>query len=154
MAMKLIVFVLAGLLGATSLAHADDQPGQRADRRQRMLERFDTNRDGRLDRRERRQAKRMRRQMKIQRLIRKFDKNGDGNLGPGELPPRLADRLRRFDRNGDGWIDARDTNVSRAAPRSGAQIDQRDQMQPRGRRGQQQRLAPGAQAAPMAPDEE
>ncbi len=135
MAMKLIVFVLAGLLGATSLAHADDQPGPRADRRQRMLERFDTNQDDRLDRRERRQAKRMRRQMKIQKLIRKFDKNGDGNLGPGELPPRLQDRLRRFDRNGDGWI------------------DQRDQMQPRGRGGQRQ-LAPGAPASPMAPGDE
>ncbi len=133
--MKLIVFVLAGLLGATSLAHADDQPGRRADRRQRMLERFDTNQDGRLDRRERRQAKRMRRQIKLQKLVRKFDKNGDGNLGPGELPPKLQQKLRRFDRNRDGWIDDRDRMQQR-----------------RGAPGQ--RLAPGAPAAPMAPDEE
>ncbi|MEO7091950.1 MAG: hypothetical protein ABI175_01790 [Polyangiales bacterium] len=155
--MKLIVFVLAGLLGATSLAHANDQPGQRADRRARMLERFDSNSDGRLDRGERRQAKKMRRQMRLQKLIRRFDKNGDGNLGPGELPPKLQNKLRRFDRNGDGWIDASDTNVERAAPRSGAQVDRRDRMQPRRRGGQQQQqqqLPPGPPAAPMAPDEE
>jgi Ca2+-binding EF-hand superfamily protein len=143
--MKLIVFVLAGLLGATSLAHAEDGPDRRADRRQRMLERFDVNQDGQLDRRERRQAKRMRRQMKLQKMIRKFDTNGDGNLGPGELPEKMQRKLRRFDRNGDGWIDGSDTNVSRAAPRSGAQIDQRDRMQ----RGQQ--LAP---ATPPAADQE
>lgn len=129
--MKLLVLALAALLGASSLAHADDRRGGPSpERRQRMLERFDTNQDGRLDRRERRQAKLMRRQAKLQKLIRRFDRNGDGNLGPGELPERMQRKLRRFDRNGDGWIDAR------------------DQAQPR------RDLTPRAPAAPMAPDQE
>jgi len=122
--MKLLVIVLAGLLGATSLAHADDQPDRRADRRQRMLERFDENRDGRLDKGERRQAKQMRRQKRMQKLIRKFDKNGDGNLGPGELPERMQKKLRKLDRNGDGWIDQRDQQPRRPLPPGPAAPDQ------------------------------
>ena len=94
--MKLLVLALAGLLGAASIAHADDGGDRRAERRQRMLERFDTNHDGRLDRRERRQAKQMRRQNK----------------------------LRRFDRNGDGWIDARDRALPPRAPAAPMAPDQ------------------------------
>jgi len=37
-------------------------------------------------------------------LFRRFDANGDGVLGPDEMPPGLARRLHSLDRNGDGAI--------------------------------------------------
>jgi Ca2+-binding EF-hand superfamily protein len=159
--MKLATLILAGLLGATGVARADDPvgdedlnppsgpvqieharqpmgpmapgPGQqmrdprraqlRAELRQALIERFDRNHDGRLEPQERRQAiralrrlvRRMARQEMMaerrgqrQRLIRRYDTDGDGNLGPGELPPRLQEKLRHFDRNADGWLDDAD----------------------------------------------
>jgi hypothetical protein len=90
--------------------------GQR-DLRRVLIERFDANRDGRLEPQERQRAMRALRKLqrrmamrshKLQRLIQRFDKNGDGNVGPGELPPRAQNKLRRLDRNGDGWIDRQD----------------------------------------------
>src|SRR4051812_7195718 len=120
--MKLVMLVLAGLLGATSIAAADDGPPppqqRQAQLRQLIIERFDRDGDGRLDKRERRQAARALRRManrlgqrradRRAKLIQKYDLDGDGNLGPGELPPRVQKRLRRMDRNGDGWLDQND----------------------------------------------
>lgn len=88
------------IVDATS-QHAAPAPGKRR-MRTRLLEAFDDNRDGRLDRRERRRAVRAVR--KLSRRLDRFDRDGDGNLGPGELPPRMQKKLRRFDRNGDGWV--------------------------------------------------
>ncbi len=90
-----------------------------------VVARFDRDHDGRLDPRERRHAIRAlrrlarqlarqdRRMMRIERrgaarrhaLEQRYDANGDGVVGPGELPPPVADKLRRRDRNGDGWVD-------------------------------------------------
>ena len=89
-----------------------------------LLRRFDRDHDGRLEPRERRQALRaMRRMMRrlarqgghaeagprghgrAQALVRRFDLDHDGNIGPGEMPPAVADRLRPRDRDGDGWLD-------------------------------------------------
>jgi Ca2+-binding EF-hand superfamily protein len=92
------------------------------------MERFDRNHDGRLDPEERRHAihalRRMARRMEVQdrrdergaarreermrELVRRYDRNGDGVVGPDEMPPGLARRLQRLDRNGDGWLDERD----------------------------------------------
>jgi Ca2+-binding EF-hand superfamily protein len=111
--------------GLTQTQVVDYQPGPgRAPRtalRQAILERFDRNHDGRLEPRERRQAvKALRKlarklarderraergQRRADRLIQRYDLNGDGNVGPGEIPPNVARKLRRLDRNGDGWVD-------------------------------------------------
>lgn len=89
-----------------------------------LLARFDRDHDGRLDPAERRHAIRAlrrierrlardqmreaRRDAKLRAVIRRYDADGDGNVGPGEIPPNVARRLRRFDRNRDGWVDDRD----------------------------------------------
>jgi len=93
--------------------------------RQMILQRFDRNRDGRLEPGERRQAvralRRLARQLarqgkpgarqhrrQLQGVIDRYDLNGDGVVGPGEMAPVMADRLRPLDRNGDGWVDNAD----------------------------------------------
>ena len=41
-------------------------------------------------------------------MIEHYDLNGDGRVGPGEMPPAMARKLRHLDRNGDGWVDNAD----------------------------------------------
>jgi hypothetical protein len=130
--MKAVPFVLAALLSG-AVAHADPvdpyagpppaaQP--RAPLRAALLERFDANHDGRLEPRERRHAiqtlrklarnlarqqmRDARRAARLRGVIRRYDADGDGNVGPGEAPPAVQQRLRRLDRNRDGWVDDAD----------------------------------------------
>jgi EF hand len=92
--------------------------------RQALMQQFDVNGDGRLGPRERLRAIRMLRRLenqlatpmqgggqagaqadpRVRRFIRRHDVNGDGVVGPHEMPRGAADRFRRFDRNGDGWV--------------------------------------------------
>lgn len=126
--MKLLTALLAlsfsaGLAGASQLAHAGRDGGDRmrgqpqGDPVARIMDRFDQNRDGVLDRNEvaqmaqaKRQAKQTRnaerRQRLFSRALARFDQNRDGRLGPQEVPAELARRMARFDHNGDGWVDA------------------------------------------------
>ncbi len=132
--MKAVPFVLCTLL-AGGVAHAQPvdpyarpapaaAPRAPSPLRAALLARFDRDHDGRLDPVERRHAihalrrlarklahqqmRDARRAAKLRRVIERYDLDGDGNVGPGEIPPDVARRLRRFDRNGDGWVDDRD----------------------------------------------
>jgi hypothetical protein len=119
--MKLALLAAVATLGlglSAGAAHAG--PGQGRPLRAAVKQQFDTNHDGRLEPRERRQAaralkrlaKRMERAQgrgqgrkgRHAKLIRRFDLDGDGNLGPGEVPPAIANELRPLDRDGDGWL--------------------------------------------------
>jgi hypothetical protein len=86
-----------------------------------IMARFDRDRDGRLDPRERRRAVRalrrlarqlarenravLRGQLRRHKLVDRYDRNGDGVVGPDEMPPGVAERLRWRDRDRDGWLD-------------------------------------------------
>jgi len=98
----------------------------RGDPVERIMGRFDLNRDGVLDRSEvaqmrqagahKRQARNQeRRQRLFARALQRFDTNRDGRLGPQEVPAELSRKLTRFDRNSDGWVDAGE--VAQPAPR-------------------------------------
>jgi hypothetical protein len=96
--------------------------------RRALLEQFDVNGDGRLGPRERMRAIRILRKIehrlaqgqgqqqqgkagkrqRMRRFIDRHDRNGDGDLGPGELPRGAAGKLRRFDRDGNGWVEERE----------------------------------------------
>jgi hypothetical protein len=121
--MKLAALALVTTLGLGGAAYAEPaRPGAKL--HQVLLERFDRNHDGRLEPRERRRAvralRKLARRMAMQdrraehrgvrerELVRRFDTNGDGVVGPEEMPPGLARKLRPLDRNGDGWLDERD----------------------------------------------
>lgn len=133
--MKLAALALVTTLGLGGIAYADpagpvNRP--RGELRQLLLERFDRNHDGRLDREERRHAiralRRLTRRMAMQErraearerrdarmrgLVQRYDRNGDGVVGPDEMPPGMARRLRPLDRNRDGWLDDRDNRDDR-----------------------------------------
>jgi hypothetical protein len=95
----------------------------RGELRMMLLKHFDADHDGRLDPRERMKAARVLqrisnklmmsaakmqrrgpRMMRRERFFRRYDVNRDGNVGPGEIPPAVADELRPLDQDGDGWL--------------------------------------------------
>jgi hypothetical protein len=124
--MKLAAVALVSLLGLSPAARADPCTASppRGTVRQILLDRFDRDHDGRLEDGERRRAaralrrlarklahgeRRGRKEAALRRqLVERYDLDGDGNVGPGEIPPDVARRLRRLDRNGDGWLDGAD----------------------------------------------
>ena len=128
--MKLLTTFLALSLtaGFTQLAQADRDRGrgpEGGDPVARIMERFDQNRDGVLDRNEvaqmrqagqqKRQARNAERRQKVfGRALARFDQNRDGRLGPQEVPAELARRMARFDQNGDGWVDAAEVTMQPA----------------------------------------
>ncbi|MFN0249528.1 MAG: EF-hand domain-containing protein [Kofleriaceae bacterium] len=95
---------------------AADARDHRGDRRARVLERFDANRDGQLDDQER-GALMAAKQQRRAKMKQRFDANGDGQLDRREKrqaktairtermqrrAQRLERMIQRFDRNGDG----------------------------------------------------
>jgi len=108
------------------------QQAKRARLRHALVEQFDLDGDGRLGPRERMRAARVLRRIeqrlsgggqrgganydqprrdgapKLRRFIQRYDVNGDGDVGPREVPAGAADRLRRFDSDGDGWVEPRE----------------------------------------------
>jgi hypothetical protein len=119
--MKLVPSVLAAfLLLGSGIALAD--PGAGGPRhhgmRQKLMERFDTNRNGQLEPAEKAEAERFvaaRKAERQQKRLAKFDQNRDGQLDTAELAAadafraqkKAERRQRRFaqlDQNGDGVI--------------------------------------------------
>jgi Ca2+-binding EF-hand superfamily protein len=106
--LKLALFVAAPLMAgaATYAAAQGDDPG-RAD----MLQKFDANKDGKLDDTERAQMKaafEAKRAARHQEALAKFDANKDGKLDASERKAmqdtRLAERFQKMDTNGDGKL--------------------------------------------------
>jgi Ca2+-binding EF-hand superfamily protein len=137
--MKLPAVVLASLLLLTpTLALADDTGGDvkvmRKHMKQRLIEKYDADGDGRLTGAEKQQAKKAmkaarkkmrkarrlariaRREARFDRIIDRLDADGDGRVGPEEAGDRFQ-RLQRFDRNGDGWVTREELTAKRKAPR-------------------------------------
>ena len=126
--MKLAALAFLTTLGLGGAAYADpsrpDAPRPHGQLRQLVLERFDANHDGRLEPRERRHAVRALRHLarklamqdrrtgerarRARGMARRHDRNGDGVVGPDEMPPGAARRLQPLDQNSDGWLDDRD----------------------------------------------
>jgi hypothetical protein len=116
--MKLTTWVLAAALLVPSLAAADRNHGDRGERRARMAERFDANRDGQLDDQERGAMLAAKAERRAQ-MKQRFDANRDGHLDPREKQhakttrramrserraKRIARFIERFDRNRDGNV--------------------------------------------------
>jgi Ca2+-binding EF-hand superfamily protein len=120
--MKLLPAALAAsLLLGSGIALADPGPsplGGRHAMRQKLVERFDTNRNGQLEPAEKAEAERFlaaRKAERQQKRIARFDTNGDGRLDAAETAAadafraqkKAERRQRRFDQldqNKDGVI--------------------------------------------------
>jgi hypothetical protein len=143
---SILTIALSGLL-ATSAGAAECRPAPVGGQdggpawRARILERFDANGDGRLDKAERHAA----RQARHERLLQRFDANGDGHLDEGERDAARQARREhvreRIDANGNGVIDPDE----RAAIREARLM--------RRHAGPMRRWAPGATVRPRNPDE-
>lgn len=76
--------------------------------RQMLKQRFDANKDGKLDEAERAQAKEQMQKRRAE-FVAKWDKDGDGKLSDQEKEAAKAEHkknmLEKFDKNGNGVID-------------------------------------------------
>lgn len=99
-----IRIALAGVVVAALPGLALAQPAPDAAPRTRAFATCDLDHDGVLDRAERREMHRLRKQ----RLLRRFDVNGNGKLDPAERKAakriRVEKMLARVDRDGSGTI--------------------------------------------------
>jgi len=110
LALGLTTLLAAGTAGL-ALANGGGGAGGFAGGKAKLLEKYDTNKDGVLDANEKAamkadfQAKRAAR--KAERIA-KFDKNGDGKLDESERAAmretKAAERFAKLDKNGDGVI--------------------------------------------------
>ena len=82
--------------------------------RQKMIERFDKDGDGKLNQEERKAARKARQAMKKKmeafrkKMLKRFDKDGDGKLSPEERKTAhetmRKELLEKYDANGDGKL--------------------------------------------------
>jgi len=103
------------LLAGTAQADPEGRRGRRGmppKLRQKLLEQFDANGDGRLDETERAAAKaamQAKREERKQQILERFDADGDGQLNDEEKAAAKeafkAKMKERFDKNGDGELD-------------------------------------------------
>jgi hypothetical protein len=104
-----------------------------------LMQQFDVNGDGKLGPRERQRAIRVLQRLeqrlagggrgangpraaragRMRRFVERYDTNGDGNVGPNEVPRGAAKRLRRFDRDGNGWVTPDELGAGRRGPGPG-----------------------------------
>ena len=129
------VFVLA----STAQADPGDGPGRHGGRRgippqlrEKLLEKFDTNGDGKLDETERAAAKvamQAKRAERKQQVLERFDADGDGQLNEAERAAAKAafkaKMKERFDENGDGQLDETERAALKRAVRRLQRMRQR-----------------------------
>ncbi len=79
-----------------------------------MIEKFDTDKDGKLSFEEMKEAREAMRDMHKEELLKKFDKNGDGKLSDSEMEKLQKARdeemkqeiIKEYDANGNGKLDS------------------------------------------------
>jgi Ca2+-binding EF-hand superfamily protein len=104
--------------------------GGRGEMMDRMKEKFDANKDGQLDEKEREtargemQKRREGTQKMREEMMKKFDANSDGQLDDSERAEmqkardaRRAEMMKQFDANGDGELDESEKEAAMAAHR-------------------------------------
>jgi len=100
------------------------QGPQGARMRQMLKERFDANKDGKLDESEKAAAKQQMEKRRAE-FVAKWDKDGDGKLSDQEKEAVKAERqknmLEKFDKNGNGQIDEGERPQRKGAQGKGQQ---------------------------------
>jgi hypothetical protein len=98
---------LVGLVAGGAALAQPPRHGGPDGMRARMVEKFDTNKDGTLDEAER-TAMRAEREKKHQEMVQKFDANKDGKLDEAERQAaheaRAAEHFKALDKDGNGVL--------------------------------------------------
>lgn len=103
---SLVAVVAVGVLGGGSVAFAGG--GMKGDgHRARMMEKFDTNKDGQLDESEK-AAMMAKKQQRKQEMLARFDANKDGQLDETERKnahaQKSAEIFKKLDADGNGQL--------------------------------------------------
>jgi hypothetical protein len=107
---SLIVIVASfGLIGAAHAEEGKDRPQRKLP--PELMEKIDTDKDGKISPEEREAAKKMREGMMgkhRKEMLEKFDKDGDGKLNDEEEAAMREERkkmvIEKFDKDGDGEL--------------------------------------------------
>ena len=86
----LVIGLTLGLAGAVFAADGEKKAEKRENPRDKMLEKYDKNKDGKLDQAEREEWRKDREA----EVVKKFDKNGDGKLDESEREAARAERRK------------------------------------------------------------
>lgn len=110
------LFVTAALLGSAAFATAQDKP-KRPPHPPEVLEKFDTDKDGKLSKEER-EAMRAEREKE---MLEKYDADKDGKLSDEEKAVAKEDHkkemLAKFDKDGDGKLSEEEREAMPKHPR-------------------------------------
>ncbi|MFP2927758.1 EF-hand domain-containing protein [Pyxidicoccus sp. 3LG] len=103
----LVGVTLASLVAGSAALAESPRNGGPDGRRARLVEKFDTNKDGTLDESER-AAMRAEREKKHEEMLQKFDANKDGKLDEAERQTaheaRAAEHFKALDKDGNGVL--------------------------------------------------
>ena len=120
---KLILATSVLMIGGAAGFAAAHGGGAKGDR-QGMKEKFDTNKDGKLDDSERaamKAAMEAKRSQRKAEMLAKFDTNKDGKLDPAERAvmkqERSASAFKKLDANGDGVLSPAEFAAAKAGGR-------------------------------------
>jgi Ca2+-binding EF-hand superfamily protein len=101
-------------------APAGDQRGRKGRDAASLIERYDADKDGKLDQQELEAAHAARGEAMKARMLERFDANKNGVLDPEEREAakaareqRRAELVKRFDANGDGKLDQTEREAAR-----------------------------------------
>lgn len=118
------IVMIAASLGLVGAAYAEEGKPERGERKvpPAILEKFDANKDGKLDEAERKAARMAGEEaMKARKaeMLKKFDKDGDGKLSEEEEAAMKEERkkmmLEKFDKDGDGELNDEEKAAMRKA---------------------------------------
>lgn len=119
--MKIQMTTIAVALATSLIAYAEPPEGKEGKRKgpgrslpQEIVEKFDANKDGKLDKEERKAAMEARKA----EMLKKYDKDGNGELSEEEKKAVAADRkaelIKRHDKDGNGELSDEEKKTARA----------------------------------------
>lgn len=143
------LITLGALLGSCLIASAEDnatgKQGGRMGPPAWILEKFDTDKDGKLSDSERetmREARKAKMQERRQEMLTNWDKDGDGTLSDDERAAareaRKAEMLEKYDTDGDGKLsDSEKAEIPERPWHKGGKHGQKGENGKKGKKGPQ-----------------
>jgi len=114
-----LAFTMQGFAHESECHKDHPKKGGHQKLRKHMKEKFDANKDGKLDENEKAEMKKAWQDKKA-KFVKKFDTNGDGQLDESEKAAakqeherKRAEIIQKFDQNGDGKLDGEERKAAK-----------------------------------------